>query len=690
MNVLWSRVGEEADGEATEFVLAFPDATGKLAFTASMQSQGAAIFRQITANADGNEPVLFTRNGAEPLHLWFTPVNSGLPPTKSIENDVAFQVSMRPTHAQLFLAHVTPDNIVFEIGPRVKWPGAPADYDARSDKIQGVADAIRATSQFRNLLASATSRKSRTDEIIFITATPLIDDQTRTTVAPALDLWPRLALKANIKVSRDSNRRPLLAAKMAIAEQYERVTQLFADWIELDVEGDHAVASSLVLSQVRRQGVARAPLAKTEPEIEVILPRGLKPIIEHELNWDEADGRQVANVDRLVASRGDWFLLISPDADLDLESLRDPDGVGIENPISGFPPGEQKARATRVIAWRHDGRRLKTFRTYEELKTSSDPHSGGLIDKALQQWTDPDDDLSIRGLWGTMLKVLSAAGSAVALRDVSFAPASNDASGAASNASRAEFISRIIGENGRAHRRLIARHSPFVALAALARWNALERLAAKDDWKAGIGNDDRSIDRLLSPVAEWLARGAAEARLIVPVNANSDDADDFLRSAQFLGHIRLNYPPDPARMRVEPAANAGLGLLLLSDDTKLVKSSELAEEAEIAGAALCLRDAIDPRAHGLIRIFAQIFSGQPDQRATNFAFYRAIALEMKKAADRSAREEALLKALYNGRREAQDFFTVEDLNGGPLDIFDALDEFDLIFSTLKKTFAGMS
>src|SRR4051812_18839853 len=136
MNVIWSRVGEEAGGGTTEFVLVFPDAAGKLVFTAS---PGPGIFRQVTANAQGNEPVLFTRNGAGPLHLWFTRVSSGKPPASSTTSDIAFQVSIRPTHAQLFLAQVTPDNVLFEIGPRVSWPGT-SYYDAGGEQIRALAD----------------------------------------------------------------------------------------------------------------------------------------------------------------------------------------------------------------------------------------------------------------------------------------------------------------------------------------------------------------------------------------------------------------------------------------------------------------------------------------------------------------------------------------------------------------------
>jgi hypothetical protein len=232
-------------------------------------------------------------------------------------------------------------------------------------------------------------------------------------------------------------------------------------------------------------------------------------------------------------------------------------------------------------------------------------------------------------------------------------------------------------------------------VAALARWLSLERLALNNDWRTSIGSDDRSIDRLLSPHAEWLAHhsgaGVTTIGLVVPASTGSDVADDFNRSARLPGGTRLNYPRHPALTILEPNADAALALLLLSDGNTPAEILKLAAATEIAGAALTLRDAIDPRAHELVRIFARIFSPQElSARDQGFLFYRRMVLAAKDAAGNcSAREKVLLKALYDRQRAAADFFTVEELNGGMLDDFEILRESNAVFDRLEQTFAGM-
>lgn len=668
MKVLWSTIGEE-----TDFVLVFPDTEGQLTIAAAPPSDALA-FRLIAANARGREPVLFigARDHLDPLRIWSNPAVAGAPvPGISRKTDIHFKPALNPSGLQLFLGHVGTEGLAFEVGPRINWPKQYPAYDPRND--HAVAKAIRETSDFGTFLTQAESRKATLDEAIFITATPLTEEDGKLTVAPALDLWPRLALTASVRATRESNRMLRRPPVTAIAEQFGRIAQPFQDALEIEVEGDSAVAKSLVLCQVRRQSVGRAErLARAEPEIEKILVPELEPIEEHPLNWQIDGGRQVAVVESMMAARGDWFLLISPDAQLDISSLQSngrewlATGAATSTvPVIGFQPSGHSQRAMRMVAWRHDGQSLTVFSNEQAMKSSSDKFSGGLVDLAIGKWTDRNPGL--QGLWGiafAAFKAMSPSG----------------------RASRADFMSRLVDIGGSPFNPQIAQHSPFVALAALARWEALERLAAGDRWKAGIGTDDRSLERILSPVAEWLVsrdrKSVVPPRLIVPVDTNDDAATHLLRWTRSNDRIDVKVPPDEL-VQLEPQACAAVAMLLLSGRLNV------ASQAESIGTALSLRDTTDPRVPVLIDVFVPILSGNKLGIAhDDLAFYRAM-IALQQADPRPARQDALLQALYRGTRAPADYFTVDDLNGGSLVDFDLVAAFNHVFGRLTKAFAGM-
>jgi hypothetical protein len=665
MKVLWSTIGEE-----TDFVLVFPDTEGQLTIAAAPPSN-ALLFRLIVANAHGREPVLFVRARAhlEPLRVWSNPAVTGASvPGISRQTDIVFKTALNPSAIQLFLGHVGAESVAFEVGPRIIWPKQHPVYDPKNS--QAVAKAIRETSDFSTFLAQAESRKATLDEAIFITATPLIEENGELIVAPALDLWPRLALTASVRATRNSNRMLKRPGKTAIAEQFGRVAQPFQDALEIEVEGDSAVAKSLVLCQVRRQSVARAErLARAEPEIEKIVVPELEAIEQHPLKWQINSGRQVAVVESMVAARGDWFLLISPDAQLDINSLQSNGrewlataGTTWPVPVTGFQPAKVSQRAMRMVVWRHDGQSLTVFSDEQAMKSSSDKFSGGLVDQAIGKWTDRNPGL--QGLWGiafAAFKAMSPSG----------------------RASRADFMSRLVDIGGSPFNPQIAQHSPFVALAALVRWEALDRLATSDRWKAGIGRDDRSIERLVSPVAEWLVspgrKSVAPPKLIVPAATNDDAATHLLRWIRSNDRIGVKDPPD-AIVRLEPQATAAVAVLLLSGRL------QVAEQAESIGAALSLRDATDPGVPELIKVFVPILSGNKLNVADDdLAFYRAM-ITLQQAGPRPARHDALLQALYRGTRALTDYFTVDDLNGGSLVDFDLVAAFKHVSGGLTKAF----
>jgi hypothetical protein len=666
MNILWSKV----EGE-TEFVLAFPGAEQQqLIFTAAAQSHGGPIFRHITTIAQGNEPVLFTRSGTEPIRLQSSPLGSAGAGARTQEIDVNFKSSLKPMQAQLFLARVSARNVVFQTGPRIAWPQAHPSYDPA--QAAQVATAIRATDAFQDFLRRA-ERLREGSETIFISATPLSTEQpgagestvtSRMTVAPALDLWPHLFLSGTLQVVRESNRNEMPRARSALEAEYSGKTQLFRDEIKLDITGDLAVAQSLWLCHVRRQAVAGYELlARAEPEVGRMFAPRMRGFQHYPLAFGAGEnGGYTTNVANAVVARGDWFFLVSPDAELTLEWLEDPDGNRYPG-VRSFPLGHGTGPSVNVIAWRHDGRTVTTLPDAIALDKTSSEVSRGLIADALKRWSDSDRNFSIFGLWGTLLNALKPP------------------PGVPPDKRRDEFEKRIIGEHRRARRRLLSQHSPFVGLAALARWLALDRAEASDPgksgerWQAGLGNDDGgSIDRLLSPVAEWLVqnRGAAVS-VIAPTDTNSDVVDDFLRWARG-ADVALNYPrngrsPDPA-----------LALLLLLD-------TALAEQAEKFGVVLTLAEAGDQRAHDLIRAFARIFFPDPldkliARRDADFGFYRGVMLPAGRTLTDGERR---MRSLYDGP-PADPPCTIEDLNGGPLDHFDTLAKFDEFFGKLTEAF----
>jgi hypothetical protein len=688
MDVLWSKVGEETPGGASEFVLAFPDGATGLLFAARLPNSDLRSYRHLTTSAGGHEPVLFTRSGQDPLHLWTSPAGGG-PAQVQAEAEIDFVASMEPDCVQLFLTRVTATQVTYELGPRIDWPGASFTLD-NSPAIEAAADALRATGQFEAYLSDV-ERDRSPREAIYISATPqAVRQNGRMEVAQAIDLWPRSAFTANIRIIRESNRSSMPEAKTAIVEQYARISQRFEDRIEIAVDCNRAQAKSLILVQIRRQAVARdKPRARAEPEIEEIIAPVLPEIAQVPLSWQESGRRLVASTPPIFASRGDWFILVSLDAKLRLSSLRDADGeealrdphetLGLAEagngapldpsvperyptPIEGFAPAEGASGAANMIAWRHDGWSLRAFHDLDDFKLSSTRYSDGLVSRAIARWINLDYDVSMHGRLKGVL---------IALRD-----GATDAT----RISRNGFIDQILGEGGRARRQSITRHSPFVALGALTRWVALERLAVNNNWKASLGQDERSIDRLLSPVTEWLARNPSPVSAqFTPADMNSDVADHFLRTVRTLGNIPLSYPVKSSRLQIEPDTLAAFTLLLLSDPRGFI-----IQDADIAGAALNLRDVTDPRVPGLTKLFASLFVGQPptDPRLAACAFYRAAMLELDAKGPRGS---ALLDALYAYRRAGDSCFSIEDLNGGSLDSFDLLAEFNPIFDSLDKS-----
>ncbi len=656
MNVLWSSIGEE-----TEYVLAFPGIEGRVTVAAAALDAGTAVFRLITANTSGREPVLFTRGQARSVRLYVNPASGGSPANPT---EVSFEPSLiPPSHVQLFLAQVRATGVTFEVGPRIDWPTGHGHYDPR--QTVAIADVIRTTSAFREFVAAFEGRRTRS-ETIFVAATPLSTDggaPDHLRIAPAFELWPELALSAKVRMTRTSNRTRKAPAQSTIAEQFGRVIQPFQDSIEIDVTGDAAVAKRLALVQVRRQSVAREqPLARAEPEIDKIVPRKIPQHITYELDWQTTERRHVAKVHSIVTSRGDLFFLVLPDATLEVQSLQGPNGresLG-PTPADGFQRQASAGRSTSMVAWRHDGQSLRAFITPDELRASSEPYFRGLVDDALENWTQPLNDHLTHGLWQIAFESLEAQEELAAIAG--------------------DLISRITNDSRHTYRPLISRHSPFVVLAALARWRMLDRLAANNNWKAAIGNDERSIERLLSPITEWIAQqGATSQGLVAPVEAGSDVAADLLQRVSAIDRLKVSFPPPRGLLARNEEASAAIGLLLLQGEIKA------AEQVERIGVALTLGDATDPRVRCLIAMFAGIFSGlRLEPEHADFALYRA-ALTVKDGSG-----DFLSNALYRGSRSPGEYFTAHDLNGGSLESVDAVDTFYPVFKKLKETFNEVS